>query len=112
MRTPLRHMLKDCIGTLLLFESQGKTQVRRLTQANITASHSFSRSNYLPPEAADESKVSGGSKKHLCQSAASVRAPALHCCSVAVVAAIMPPSAESKITTIPSSSCDFCESSW
>src|SRR6201987_4405249 len=34
---------------------------------------------YLVPDAAAESKVSGGSKKHLCQSAASVKVPATHC---------------------------------
>ena len=43
----------------------------------------------------------GGSKKHLCQSAESDSAPARHCCNASMVAAIMPPSAESKITTIP-----------
>jgi len=57
-----------------------------------------------------ESKVSGGSKKHLCQSAESVRVPARHCWRIGTVAAIIPPSAESKITTIPANSCVFTSS--
>ena len=53
------------------------------------------------PEVPEDSKVSGGSIKHLCQSAESDKAPARHSFSVAIVAATIPPSAESKITTIP-----------
>ena len=58
-----------------------------------------------------ESKVSGGSKKHLCQRAESDKVPARHCCSAGMVAAIMPPSAESKITTIPAGAAGACANS-
>src|SRR5450631_3041895 len=34
VRTPLRYVLKDCIGTLITFESQVKTQSPVLQQAN------------------------------------------------------------------------------
>src|SRR5579864_8490717 len=62
---------------------------------------------YWLPAGPAESKVSGGSKKHLCQRAESDNVPAFHCCRAGRVAAIMPPSAESKITTMPASSGDF-----
>lgn len=68
-------------------------------------SHLFCRRSKVdqrrPEGAAGESKVSGGSKKHLCHRAESDNAPACHCSRVDIVAPIMPPSAESKITTMP-----------
>src|ERR1700690_2307542 len=59
----------------------------------------------------DALNVSGGSKKHWCQSAASDNVVAFHCRSAGNVAAILPPSTESKISPIPARSCGFCASS-
>ena len=72
----------------------------RIRQSKTAEAAVATRMIYWLAEVPEDSN-SGGSKKHLCQSAESDNVPARHCCSVAMVAATMPPSAESKITTMP-----------
>jgi hypothetical protein len=113
----LRVALKECIDMPMTFQSQEKTPRAtstgyhtRLHQSRASRHFRLAnlpRLNYRPPAGAPASKVSGGSKKQRCQSAESDRVPARHSCSVGTVAAIMPPSTESKIKTIPARFCGF-----
>src|SRR5271169_6545052 len=76
-RTPLRYVARNCIGTLIIFESQVKTPAGLVNQANTSLCHRPAR--YWLPDGAAESNVSGGSKKQLCHRAESDSVPALHC---------------------------------
>jgi hypothetical protein len=101
------HKPKDCIGTPMAFESQVKTSsgfCNRTRTAYKKSATSHYRANYWLAETPELLKVSGGSKKHWCHRAASDNEPAFHCFNVGNVAAIIPPSAESKISTTPARS--------
>src|SRR6516162_3741659 len=74
---------------------------RRRTTGCSLASWQKNHSGYRLAVEPEKSNVSGGSKKHSCHSAASDKAPAFHFWIVGRVEAIMPPSAESKMSTTP-----------